>query len=544
MRRSRFAAAGALCAIAGLVGCGGSGGSGGGDKADLKSATSGEVAAACQGDPVKGGTLVYERQSQTQSLDPINLRNGNGDIFATELIFNGLTRSDPTGKTDDLVGGVSDKWTVSEDGKTYRFHIRDGIKFSNGTPVTPEDVKFTLDRFGDPKINQVLSVVAGGYGSSKVIDESTVEVKLTQPVASFLYNISIFPAFIVPKKLVEEQGNAFFKKPVGTGPYRVKSFTRGSNIVFEPNPYYWEQGKPYLDEIKFAFATDSNTRVLAVKNGEAQIADGVPFSQINDLTKDDSVKLQSVEVPLFIGLWLNHDKAPLADKNVRQAMQYALNRTEINDGIFRGVGTIPNSVLPPLKYDAPLSDLPPYDYDVAKAKELMKASKFADGFKLTLQYPSGYDYYKQLALLMQQQYKAIGIDLKLTELDPAEVTNRFNNEEYDITFPYAQFTSDVVVPDEYATFLTDSDDIDGFFSNWKDLAIRKQVQEFTSTPDEAKRAQLWPQIQKALLEESPVINVMNVPYVNVHRKDVCATTVNALGADHLENTWIAAGEGK
>jgi peptide/nickel transport system substrate-binding protein len=543
MRRSGFATAGALCALFGLSACGGSSSSNV-STADLNKASgSTQVAADCQGTPVKGGDLVYERQAETQSLDPITLRNGNGDIFATELIYTPLVRSDPTGKTDDLVPGVADKWEASKDGKTYTFHIRDGIKFSNGDPVTAADVKFTLDRFGDPKVNQVMSVVAGGYDTTKVVDDQTVEVKLKEPVASFLYNISIFPAFIVPKKLVEKEGAAFFKHPVGTGPYMVKEFVRGSHITFERNPNYWETGKPYLDTVRFNFAADSNTRMLAVKNGQSQIADGVPFSQINSLGSDTSLKLQTAKVPLFLGMWMNHQRKPLADKNVRQAMQYALNREEINKGIFRGVGIIPNSPLPALKYDASLTDLPPYKYDVAKAKELMKASKYPDGFSTTLQYPAGYDYYKQLGLLLQQQYAAIGIKVKLIEEDGAEGTDRFNKSDYDLTFPYAQFTSDVVVPDEYATFLANSPDIDDFFTHWTDTNIRSMVKKFTTTPDEAERATLWPQIQKALQEETPVINVMNVPYVSVHGTKVCGTSINALGADHLEDTWVSAKAG-
>ncbi|HEU4974132.1 MAG TPA: ABC transporter substrate-binding protein [Baekduia sp.] len=546
MRRTGYVTAAAVCAAIGLSACGGSSGSGddgGGAQAAVAAGRDSSQARQCTATPRKGGTLVYARQSEAQSLDPINLRNGNGDIFANELIYSGLVRSDPTGKTDDLVGGVADRWKASKDGKTYTFHIRPGIKFTNGDPVTAEDVKFTLDRFGDPKINQVMSVVAGGYGSSKVVDPSTVQVHLTKPVASFLYNISIFPAFIVPKKLVQQQGDAFFKHPVGTGPYKVKEFVRGSHITFERNPYYWEKGKPYLDEVRFDFASDSNSRMLAVKSGQAQIADGVPFSQINALSGDQRLQLQSVKVPLFIGMWLNHQRKPLADLKVRQAMQYALDRKQINEGIFRGVGTIPNSVLPALKYDASADQVPPYSYDLAKAKQLMSESGFADGFSTTLQYPAGYDYYKQLGLLIQQQLGQIGIKVKLIEQDAAEVTDRFDKSDYDMTFPYPQFTSDVVVPDEYATFVANSPDLDGFFTHWSDPKIAQMVQEFTTTPDEAKRAQMWPDIQKAMLDASPVINVMDVPYVNVHGKSVCGTSVNALGVDHLEDTWIASSAG-
>lgn len=539
MRSSGFAVAGGLMATLGLAACGGgsSGSSGGsGSAADAGSKT---VAAACQAAPVRGGSLVYSRQAETQSLNPIDLRNGNGDIFASELLYNGLTRANPTGG-DELKPGLAESWKISNGGKRYTFKLRPGVKFSDGTPLTAEDVKFTMDRFGDPKINQILSVVAVGYKSSKVIDDETVQVDLDQPVAAFLYNISIFPAFVVPKKLVEEQGDAFFKNPVGTGPYRLKKFVRGSYISFERNPYYWEKGKPYLDEVRYNFAADSNSRLLALKNDQAQIADGVPFSQIGTLKGDRNVVLQQTAVPQFVGLWLNHKRPELADLNVRQAMQHALDREQIKNGIFKGAGSIPNSVLPALKYDADGSAVPPYAFDVAKAKELMAKSKYPDGFSVELQYPAGYDYYKQLGLLLQNEWAQIGIKVKLVEEDGATGTDRFNSGDYDLTIPYAQFTSDLTVPDEYAGFLADPDSgTNGFFSNWSDPSITKLVKTFATTPDEAKRAEQWPVIQKAMLEQTPVINVINLPSITAHRPNVCGTSINALGADHLEDTWIA-----
>lgn len=539
MRSSGFAVAGGVIAVLGLSACGGGSSSdsgGSGSAADVGEKTAVE---ACQGNPVRGGSLVYARQAETQSLDPIDLRNGNGDIFASELLYNSLTRVDPTGG-EELQPGLAESWKVSNGGKRYTFKLRPGVKFSNGQPLKAEDVKFSLDRFGDPKINQILSVVAVGYDSSKVIDDSTVQVDLQQPVAAFLYNISIFPAFIVPKDLVEKQGDAFFKNPVGTGPYRLKKFVRGSSVSFERNPYYWEKGKPYLDEVRFNFAADSNSRLLALKNDQAQIADGVPFSQIPSLKNDQNVLLQQTKVPQFVGLWMNHERPELADLNVRQAMQYALDRNQIKNGIFKGAGSVPNSVLPPLKFDADAAAVPPYPFDLAKAKAAIAKSKYPQGFSTTLQYPAGYDYYKQLGLLLQNNWAAIGIKVKLIEEDGATGTDRFNSSDYDLTIPYAQFTSDLTVPDEYAGFLADPESgTNGFYSNWSDPAITKLVKTFATTPDEAERAKQWPVIQKALLEQTPVINVINLPSITAHRRNVCGTSINALGVDHLEDTWLA-----
>jgi peptide/nickel transport system substrate-binding protein len=528
----------AVVGLALLAGCGGGGGNSS-QKASLKGASGVSQSTACQGAPVRGGSLVYERQAETQTLDPLNILNGNGDIFTYNIIYNGLVRSDPNG-SQRLVPALASKWTRSADGRTYTFTLRPGIKFSNGQPVTAQDVAWSLNRFGNPKVNAAMSSVSVGYGDATVVNPSTVRVTLKQPVAAFLYNISIWPADILPKDLVEKQGKAFFQHPVGTGPFMVKEFVKGSHITFVRNPYYWEKGKPYLDQVRYNFATDSNSRILALRGGSAQIMDGVPFSQIPSLRSDRNIEIQAARVPLFLGLWLNHKSTGFADLNVRKAMQMVINRPQIKSQILKGLGDIPNSVLMGLKYDAPLSQIKPYPYDVAQAKKLMASSKFPHGFSTTLQYPSGYDYYNQLALLLQQEFGEIGIKVKLVQEDPGTGTSKFLAMKYDMTFPFASFTSDVIVPDEYANFLADpSNGLNGFFSHWADPAIQKMVQRFEATTDESARAQLWPKIQLALYRQTPVIDVMKIPFVNAHTANTCGTAIDALGSDHLEDTWIA-----
>jgi peptide/nickel transport system substrate-binding protein len=536
MRRFALALTATALAAVAVSACSSSGN--GGKPVNLHKTTA--VQSACKQAPVKGGNLVYARQNETEGLNPLDATNGNGDIFADELIYDPLVRSDPTGG-DKLVPGLATSWDVSSDGLTYTFHLRQGVQFSNGQPLTAADVKFSLDRFGNPKINTLLSNVAVGYKSSEVINSSTVAVHLSEPVAAFLYNISIFPAFIVPKNLVQSEGAAFFKHPVGTGPFELSQFVAGSHITFKRNPHYWEAGKPYLNSVRFDFATDSGSRLLELENGQAQIADGVLFSQINSVEQRKGLVVQPADVPLFVGLWLNHQRAPFKDLKVRQAMQYALNKQLINKSIFRGTGTIPNSVLMALQGDAPSSQVKPYPYDLAKAKQLMAASGFPKGFSTTLQYPAGYDYYRQLGLLMQSEYAQIGIKIKLVEEQAADETTNWSSSKYDMIFPFAQFTSDVVVPDEYAQFLAGDPSLglQGFFSNWTDPAITKMVDAFTSDTNASTRATEWPKIQQALMTQTPVINVMDLPFVNAHASDVCGTAVNALGVDHLEDTWIS-----
>ena len=271
--------------------------------------------------------------------------------------------------------------------------------------------------------------------------------------------------------------------------------------------------------------------------------DGLPFSQISSLSKDKSVNVQAAKVPLFMGLWLNHADKPFQDLNVRKAMQYALNRPEMNRDIFHGLGQIPNSVLMGLHYDAPASVVKPTPTTSAKAKALMAKSGFPHGFSTTLQYPSGYDYYTQMVLLMQQELGAIGIKVKLVEEDPCHDHQQV---------PGHQVRHDVPVPVVHQRRHRSRRVLglpgrlvqrpQGFFSNWRDPAIQAMVLKFKATLSDSARAQMWPKIQQALMDQTPVINVMNLPFVNAHAATTCGTDIDALGSDHLEDTWLAVGQ--
>lgn len=534
MKATRFAGlAGTLVAsMVAVSACsGGSSGNDGGTAPDSKDQ------AACQEAPVKGGSLTYARAQETLTLNPIAIRNANGDIFADALIYQGLVQYDPEGSSE-IVGAISDKWTVSDDGKVYTFHLRSGVKFSNGDPVTAEDVKFSLDRFGDPDINQVLGNLAIGYGSSKILADDSFQITLTQTTPSFLDNIAVFPAFVVPKKLVESQGEDFWKKPVGSGPYAVKQFVGGSRLELTRNENFWDSKKPYIDDITFNFATDSNARSLALESGEAQMADGIEPSQFKKINGNPEIGLKGEPGPQWIGMFMNEDTKPFADKKVRQAINLAVDRKALNDQIFGGLAGLPNSVFAPLRYSASDQDIPAYDFDVAAAKKLMKESGFPDGFSTELTFPAGTEYFNQISLALQQQLAEIGITLKLVKTDPATMVEQWQAQDYEMSFALPGLSSDVAVPDEYAVFYADPSINNGFYTGWKSPEILAQVQEFTSTADDAARAAQYPKIQEAFNDELPALNLLNLPFFVAHATSVCGTGVNAMGIDQLQNAWL------
>lgn len=547
MRTSAKRTAAVLAAVMALAGCGSastgssspstpSGGSGAASAASAGVSRTVNTSSVCSGTPTTGGTIVYARQTGPTSLDPFNPVGGNGDIFADTLIYQGLVMPDPKG-SQSLVPAVADRYSVSPDGKTYTFHLRPGIKFSNGQAVTVQDIKFSLDTWANPKLDPT-AILSSGYLSTQIVNASTVEVHLSQPTPGIIDNMSIWNAMIVPQNLVTSEGNAFWNHPVGTGPYMVSNWVKGSSITFKRNPHYWQSGLPYANTVEYLYAQDDNSRILDLRSGRAQIADGIPYSQIESLKKVRGIQLQSAKVPYWVGLWLNHQYGPFKDLNVRKAIEYAIDRELINQQVFAGVGTIPNSILPQLKGDAPNSKVPPYTFDLAKAKAYMAKSRYPKGFSATLQYFAGYTEYTDLALLLQQELSAIGIKLTLKQDDQATETTNFQNGSYQMIFPYSEFTSDVFVPDEYAQFVGIYDSTHGFWSWWSDPAIANEITAYVHNPS-PNRIQQWQNIQAQLMDQTPVINILDLPFVNAHSANVCGTYMNALGADSLQYTWVA-----
>ena len=534
-------AMGALLALL-VSACGGS--SSGGGSISVASGGEGEggqtASSLCGGEPVMGGNLTYARQLEVITLNPREIKNGNGDIFADEMLYSGLVRNDPGGAAK-VVPSLAEKWDISKDGLTYTFHLRPGIKFSDGSPITAEDVAWNIEQFANPEVNVSLPSLAEGIKTVKATDKSTVVIELERPVAAFLYNIAVFPAFVVPKAKVEAEGDAFWKNPVSSGPFVMKEFASGSHITFEANPYYFEKGKPYLKTMKWNFVANSNTRVLELKSGQAQIADGIPFAQVESLQGESNLVIQSAELPQEVLLVTNTKVPALKDPHVRRALSLAIDREQLNEAVFRGVGTVPNSVIQNFELDASDSEVPAFEYNVEKAKEEMAKSKFADGFSVSLQYPAGLDYFKQMALLIQQEMSVIGVEVKLEEKEASTIAEQWLEGEFELTFPFVGTSSDIPIPDEYASlYALPEAELDGFKSFWTNNEIKGLVQKFISNTDETTRKSEWKVIQEKLDEEMPSLNVMDFPLVIGHQSNVCGTQTNGLGVDQLQETWIAS----
>ncbi|MDE0654769.1 MAG: ABC transporter substrate-binding protein [bacterium] len=499
-------------------------------------------AAAPAGGPQRGGSLTFARFFETQNLDPAGVAD-NGSIFVRVQIYNTLVEADPD--TLPNVGpGIADEWSSSPDGMTWTFHIRDNARFSNGEPVTAEDVQFSLERFADPTISVNIPSLGVGVESVDIIDDQTVQVNLDRPVGAFLENISVFPASIINKAAVLAEGDDHWMNPLGTGPFKVKEWVAGSHITLERNEYYWEEGKPYLDEIRFDYIPDDNARILRIQGGDADLVEGVPWTQIPDLALSEGFSIHVADIVRYEGVFLNHTVPPLGEIGVRQALNYATNKAAINEAVYGGVGEIANSMIPKALYHSDYDTLPAYFYDIERAKELMAASSMPDGFDLAYIYPSGSTAHEQLGTILQADWAQIGVNLSIEEVDTGTLFgDRFFTMEYESGVPLPKFTSDVVVPDEVALLFYDTDPsniLAGFFTGWE---IPDELERFTEeaafTTDEVIRAELWPEVQRIAMEEAPWVTLFFLPTVHAVADHVEGFRVVPNGWWDLEDVWLS-----
>ena len=461
-------------------------------------ATSSASASASAGTPKRGGTLSFGRQTGPTQLDPAN-SIVEGDVYTLDKIFEPLYITSPAGQ---LVPWLAQGHTVSTDGKTWTFALRPGVKFSDGKPVTADDVVFSIKRAaGDA--NGPLSFLDFAISSLKADGTSSVVATLSQPWAPFLSDISVFANAIMPANFGGQSASAFFASPVGTGPFTLKSFVKGGNVSLARNPHYWQAGKPYLDAVEFVYISDDNQRVLQLKSGQVQVISAVPPTQVSALKADSSVVLE--EFPSWaVDLLFFNEKVPqFADRNVRRAISYALNVPAIAQATTYGTAKAGGSFFPPsLQY---YSDVPTLSYSLSAAKAELAKSKYPHGFSFQLLVSSGNSQYVAAATIIQQQLKPLGITVTLNQLDDAAFHTAFEAFNYQAMINGA--TNDISDPDEMASFQVDvknggSHSFWTYYDNPSAIALVRQAEtEF----DNAKRAALYGQIQAIVAQDAPYI---------------------------------------
>ncbi|MDN8592310.1 ABC transporter substrate-binding protein [Paenibacillus sp. 11B] len=495
-----------------------------------------------QSGQAEGGSLTYALATSPDTLDPH--RSGLAvTVRAIRTIYDNLVVQLPDGS---IKPWLAKEWSVSEDGKSYTFKLREDVKFHDGTPFNAEAVKFNLDRVIDPATKAANSLaLIRPYSSSEVIDEYTIKVNLEQPSQAFLGNLSQALLGIVSPTAAKKYGDQLGKNPVGTGPYTFVKWDENADIVVAKNKdYNWapetveNEGAPHLDTITFKIVPEEATRIGSVQSKQVLAAETVPPQNIAALKNDPNQQLlQANTVGLPYTLFFNLRKAPWDDVKVRQAVQSAVDVESIVKTLYLGNYERAWSALSPgiLGYDASLEgSIHP---DINKANQLLDEQGWVkgadgirekDGKKLTLHYVDGSpnrEKRNDIAAIIQQQLKQVGIAVEV-EITKDIATVVYQNWDYDL-YGNSQVNSD---PNAlYAFYHTSAEGERPTLSGLSDPKIDKLLEQGAVETDPDKRVDIYNQIQQYLIDQAVILPIYVFPYTVAASKSVQGIKFDSLG---------------
>ncbi len=467
----------------------------------------------------KGGTLIYGKGGDAVGLDPAVVTDGESFIV-TQQIFETLVKY---GENDtEINSGLAESWEVSDDAKTYTFKLKTGIKFHDGTDFNADAVVKNFQRWAKSKDEAKFAYYASMFGGFegdeghvikevKAIDDSTVEFTLNRPQAPFLKNLAM-PTFAIASPTgFEKEGDNFTKNPSGTGPFKFKAWKPGDTIEVVKNDDYWQDGLPKLDGITFKVIKDNSARLNAAIKGEIDLMDGLNPSDISKVTGDD--KLQSFERPsMNVGYFaFNVEKAPFDKKEVRQAISHLINKKDIIDNFFEGTAEPAKNPMPPSVsgYNDNVED---YDYDVEKAKKLLKEAGLEDGFKMDLwampvprpYMPDG----QKVAEAIQASLKQVGIEANIVSYEWAAYLEKVQAGEAQ-SFMLG-WTGDNGDADNFLYTLLDKDNIgSNNYARYANDEVHDLLIEAQSTANEDKRNELYGKAQEIIHDEAPWVPLVH-----------------------------------
>ena len=500
---------------------------------------------ATAADPKKGGVLTYTYHPEPTALSTVATTAGPVSIIGTKIQESLLQYegADLTPKP-----GIADSWTVSPDALTYTFKLRPDVKWHDGAPFTSEDVKFTIEKVVRPYHSRG-KVYFGKVTAIETPDPLTVVFKLSEPVPFFLKGFQPGESPMFPKHLAEKMNvddaktvrtSEFMQHPVGTGPFRLKEWKKGSYIVLERFPDYWKKDRPYLDQIVLKVIPDGAGRAIALENGEVDLApmNGVPQADIQRLAGLKQLELSNQgNEGLGPLLWLevNLREKYLDDKRVREAISLALDRKKIVDIIWFGQG---KPAAGPIVSGNPFynKELKAYPYDPKQASKILDDAGYKRGannmrFKLSQNFLPYGESWVRLSEYIRQELGKIGIEVETQSLDLGGWLKKiYTDWDYGFTSNFVHNYSDPSIGVQ-RSFISSSIEKGATFTNSMNYRNKRVDELFAAAlveTDPAKRQKMFDEVQVILHDEMPVIFLVEIAYSHLWNKRVNGLITNGI----------------
>jgi peptide/nickel transport system substrate-binding protein len=500
-----------------LAACGGANKTGASAASSTSSGSSSAAGAA-----TKGGTLRLAIPTPASALNPLVVDDAGGLCLLAQtgefLTFdnNVLLRLQPM---------LATKWTPSNGGATWTFSLRPNVKFHNGSPMTADDVVYTFQQLADPKnASNALSTFTGVLKPSGVVkvDSSTVAFHLEAPNGNFPYLVSSdnYNAIIVPKGTDFAKWDKTF---IGTGPFKLASYSQNVNASFAANPDYWG-GAPNLASTTFTFYASQQPQILALQGGQVDVIVQFVVQGAQSLLNNSSYNIIKLKSANHRELSMRNDQAPFTDARVRQAIALSLNRPGMVQALLDGDGDVGNDSPFAPKFPSTDTSIPQRTQDIAKAKQLLSAAGHPNGFSTTLT-TEQYEEIPQLAQVIAEAATKIGVNIKLKVETQANYYGKatFGNSDWlDAIMSLVDY-GDRGVPNVFldAPLLSNGT---WNAAHFKNPTYDNLVKQYTAAVDLQTQRTIAGKIQTLLLDETPLI----IPYFI---DGLCATSSSVHGVN-------------
>jgi len=488
------------------------------------------VPAAHSAPAVDKDTVVVAVEKSFQNLDPQVAASGDSQRYAWQM-FDTLYGFDPKG---NLEPRMATGYSVSDDGLTYTYKLRDGIRCHDGEVITSEDVKYSVERILDPATKSTKRPYFALVDSVAAPDPHTVQIRLKSIDGAF-HNKVANNLYIIPKKYATSLPSveAFGQHPVGCGPYKFREHKIGQSLTLDRFDDYYGK-KPGIKHLVFRVVPEGASRVNAMITGEADIAIQIPTNQKQQVERSKGLEVVAVPVasPMYVRLYTRDESSPLSKRDVRLALNYAIDRDAIVKGVYHGVGKplatfiseyFPYGTDPALK---------PYPYDPAKAKELLRKAGYPNGFSTKLYSPS--DHPVELATVLAAYWQQIGVKTEVQRIDYA-AWSRLNNTQKTDPMTISAFGQAIFDP---INSVTGAFSKDGTWSSYYSPEVQAVIDEVMGTQGTDKRAELFKKIGRMLYDDAAAVFISELFYVYVKKDDLHWTITEGSGfLDFHDVAW-------
>jgi peptide/nickel transport system substrate-binding protein len=459
------------------------------------------------------GTLVVGLVAEPVNLDPPQVTDLNSNRVGRRIVETLVTFPD---ESTQVVPGLAESWTISKDGLQYTFKLRRGITFHDGTPLNAEAVKFSIERQINPnhpayKLGKYpfANYFFGNVKAVEVLSDERVAFLLNEPRASFLAVLTSGAASIVSPTAVMKWGPDYPSHPVGTGPFRFASWDRGQRVVLEKNPGYWKYPVK-VERVIYRPIVEDQARLTELLTGGLDLIVGVPADNVSPLEKNPKITLLKQVGAHVWYLGMNNQKKPFDDKRVRQALNYAVNKDAIVNDVLKGTGSPSRGPVLPGTWGAD-GALKAYPYDPDRAKKLLAEAGYPNGFTTTLWVPesgSGMQAPVAMSTVMQSNLKAVGVNVSLQTMEWGAYLAKLRSKEQELfALSWMAGTEDpdmVMYPLLHSSQWTPVGPNRALYKNARFDALLTQAR---VTTDQAKRAQLYKEAQRILIDDAPWVFV-------------------------------------